>query len=208
MAKMCGYCVYMDTCDIKEGKNWCEKTDQYLFADSTDAENCRRYCERWRMDMHKGDEAIAAAKRYKEASTPYTPVGCYITTAVVNILGLKDDCPLLQTLRFLRGYYLQEDPQYRDLLETYDVYGPAIAEAIVHDEQAHKMAERLYVYLAKAQKLAARGHIESAIALYEDMTRGLIEKYVITAPTIGEVADQNYDQKSGGHGAFTMKKRS
>lgn len=206
MAKrQCAYCTYLDLHDKKDGQCKCEKDETYRFADSEDAENCRKYCERWRMDMAKGDEAIKEAKKYRENNSSYTSVGCFITTAVVEILNMKDNCPMMETLRFLRGYHMQNNPKYRTLLMKYDTLGPAIAAALKHDENAESVALDIIPYLIKAQKLTALDEIDAAIKLYEDMTDALIKRY-ISSYFIPEKAANLYDQENGGHGSFKLKR--
>ena len=65
---------------------------------------------------------------------------------------MKDDSPILESLRFMRGNHMQDNPEYRDLLMLYDVVGPVLAKAIKADENRRSVAEDIFVYLKKATK--------------------------------------------------------
>lgn len=187
---------------------WCEKKEKFMPANSEEAENCRGYWGRATYaDREAGAKAIKESEDFQKENSGYTSVGCYISTAVVSILKMKDDCPMLQTLRFLRGFYMQSDTHYKTILMTYDVVGPMIAKALWEDENREHVASDILLCLQNATKLVAHGNMEGAIAIYVDMTQNLIDLY---SPSfvIGAEAAKNYDQQSGGHGAFVMTKRS
>jgi len=208
-SKQCGYCVYMDTMKEKEGRFLCEKTGCYNFADSDEAENCRRYCERFRRDMYLGDNAIAKSKAYKEShSTNFKPTGlCYITTIVVHILGLGDKCEELMALRNLRDNFMQIHPAYKGMLLKYDVLGPLIARSIINDSDPTQIASILYNnFIKECTAKINKGDFEGAICFYNEMTELLIKKYVSNYMIPEKVYDM-YDQSCGGHGALVLKGR-
>ncbi len=208
MGNVCGNCRHfqIDNVDETTGISMCEKSCKYLPADDFLGDVCRDFTER-RYDVYKASRAIKNAQEYRAANKGYTSVGCFITTAVVEILGMKDDSPILESLRFMRGNHMQDNPEYRDLLMLYDVVGPVLAKAIKADENRRSVAEDIFVYLKKATKFIALDCFDEAIQLYRDMTEALMNKYDVKY-CIGDEAQKNYDQKSGGHGAFTIKKKN
>lgn len=207
MAKQCGYCVYMDTMREQEGRFYCEKTGCYNFADSNEAENCRRYCERFRRDMYLGDTAIAKSKAYKDShTTNFKPTGlCYITTLVVHILGLGDRCQELMSLRSLRDDFMQKSPEYKEMLLKYDVLGPIISRCILNDPNREQLAIDIFnVYIKYCAKKVQNGEFDQAVQFYNEMTETLINRY-ISGYMIPEVIYEKYDQHCGGHGSLIMK---
>ena len=198
MEEICANCNNWDVGRRRNpGELYCEKCKNWVIATQ---EKCSRF------ESLPFFGAYDKKERSTEAINEAKP-SCFITTAVVNILGLKDDCPLLEVLRFLRAQYMQPNPVYRDLLMTYDIAGPEIAESLRKDENRISVAEDILGYLKKARKLIAMEMIEEAIALYKEMTEQLMIKYGIRNPWIGERAQEAYDQSSGGRGAFVFAKR-
>ncbi len=208
MNKVCANCRHFAVDYVTDaGIAPCEKqNNENHYADDIIAQRCRDYSER-RYDIGKAERAFRDAKEYREKNRGYSSSGCFITTAVVHILGMRDDCTLLETLRFLRGHYMQCNPQYRELLLMYDTVGPALATAVNHDENNYAVAQDILIYLKKAQHLVALEMIDEAISLYKDMTERLMEKYMIRSCWIGDRVIENYDQLKGGHGAFTITKK-
>ena len=205
MSKQCGYCVYMDTMKEQEGKFWCEKHSKWNFANSTEAENCYRYCERFRKDMYLGDAAIKASKGYQDSHSSYKSEGCYITTVTVNILGLSDNCEELDTLRKFRKNYLQKLPSCKDLLIKYDAIGPILAKSISKDDNAFDVALDLFnIYIRGAVSYIKAGKYKEAIVLYSEMTNNLMRKY-LSSYMIPDGVRENYDMENAGHGKITMK---
>lgn len=205
MAKQCGYCVYLDVTREREGKFKCEKNNGFMFANSTEAENCYRYCQRFNRDMYKGDEAVRTSKNYQENHREYTAVGCYITTALVEILGMDDNCNDLNVLRVFRKEYLQKSAKFNELLAIYDGIGSTIARALKRDENSEQMAIDLYkIYIKECVKLIGQGKYDLAVEHYADMTNNLINKYIIRS-LIPDTIKENYDIQNGGHGYITLK---
>lgn len=204
MAKACGYCVYMDLNVMKDGKYQCERDKVFRFATSSDAQSCYKYCERFRRDMDRAEEAIKNSKRYQEANKSYEAVGCYITTVVVNILGESDTIELLMTLRKFRKEVLQVDPKYRDILFKYDALGPVLARAIVASKDRVSLAMDIYnIYLKGCKRYIEKGEYDKAVELYKELTNSLIERF-IGMKAVGSKVYESYDQQSGGHGAIKL----
>ena len=206
MSKQCGYCVYMDKMDYKEGKYKCEKDKCYKFATATDAENCRYYCEHFRRDMYLAEQAIETSKKYQAAHKNEVEPPCYITTIVVDILGFADDCKELKALRKLRKEVMQKDPKYQRLLVEYDALGPSLARLLSLRPDAFDFAADLYyIFIKEAAILAEIGDYEGAITLYSEMMNALVKEYV-TNYVIPEEVYKNYDMNSAGHGQVSINK--
>ena len=207
MAKrQCAYCVYLDPTKINEGKYKCEKDRNWHFANSEEAENCYRYCERFRKDMYLGDQCIRMSAAWQEKHKPTTYSGCYITTAVVEILGLPDDTYELEVLREFRKNYLQKNEEYHSLLFEYDVKGPVIAEALRISPDREKIALDLYnIYIKGTVAYIKLEDYASAIDLYVEMTNNLAKKY-LQSFAVGDKIKENYDIDNGGHGKLSLKK--
>lgn len=203
--KKCGYCTYLDISVIKEGKYYCEKTKEWKFATSSDAENCYRFCERFRSNFGKAEDAIKASAAWQKNNEPYTSIGCFITTAVVDILGIKDNCEDLMTLRKFRKEYLQSNPECRELLMKYDAVGPIIARAIKSDPNNEAIAlDMMDIFIGGCVDYVTNGKYAEAIVLYTEMVETLMSHYGVSY-VIGKNLIDQYDQSKGGHGSFMLK---
>ena len=149
-------------------------------------------------------EAIADADRYVKEHTNSGP--CFITTAIVHILGMDDTCEELQTLRVFRKNILQKDDKYRDLLLRYDAMGPVLARALACDEDRVQIAIDLFqIYIKGCVRYLKAGRVDDAIVLYTEMVERMISKYMLRREFIPEVARDSYVQDSGGHGVLHFK---
>lgn len=204
MVRQCGYCVYMDVSNIKEGQFKCEKKGVWKFANSDEANSCYSYCERFRKDMNLGDKAINESVSYIASHQSYNATGCYITTIVVNILGLPDNCIELETLRKFRCEYLQKDSKYADLLIKYDALGPVIARVIANLDNAFDVASDLYMAYIKGTVLYLKnGKIDEAIEIYTEMMNNLIKEY-LSSYLIPNTIKKDYDLSQSGHGRMAL----
>lgn len=204
MDRVCGWCAYMNPEVVKSGKYRCEKDDEWRYADSLDALNCYKFCERFWRDMDMVEEMIKNSRTSKSASNNESK--CYITTVIVDILGLPDDCHELETLRMFRKEILSKNPKYKKILMTYDALGPSLAGAIKRDERRNAIAEDLFmIYIRGSVNYIENGNYDAAVTLYSEMTENLIANY-ITTYAVGKEAEKTYDQETGGHGSFIMKK--
>lgn len=132
--------------------------------------------------------------------------GCFITTAVVKMLGYADDSKEMQNLRKIRSY-MNLNPEYQKLLVTYDVIGPIIAENLIQNER-FDLAEELFIYyIAPCSNLVEDGNYERAMHLYEEMIIRLSEQLGIDT-YIPEAIIKDYKNKSKalGHGKVLVKK--
>lgn len=205
----CAYCTYMDVTKEREGKFYCEKDRYYHFADEINSRNC--HCPRWRKDMYLGDDAIKTSREWKRAhggtsSSSSNLSGCFITTIVVNILGLDDNCEVLETLRKFRNNVLQKDEDFRELLMKYDVIGPKIAKILSTLDNKEEVAAEIYFdYLIPCIDAIKAGEYEQAVSVYTDMTNILASKYLSKENLqISENVYNAYDHSRGGHGRLAL----
>lgn len=197
MDKICGNCDNWDLCRRREpGELYCQKHNEWVLATT---EGCRYFRD---LPMFGGyDKKKRSTEAINEAKTH-----CFITTAIVHILGMADDCELLKTMRSLRSEHMQNNPEYRGLLVQYDVVGPIIADSLLRDERRMILAYAILYELQMVEKLAKLGMIKEAVDGYVAMTRSLMAMYGISY-VVGEEIEESYDQKNGGHGSFTITEK-
>lgn len=157
-------------------------------------DNSKGYCSWYRTYYYPGETCSHQKPREKSS-------GCYITTIVCNVLGLEDDCEVMQSLRGLRDCHLQNHEAGRIILLEYDVVGPEIAGLIEKEykETGDKtLWQRIYdTYLTETSRLVLLGNYQKATEKYIEMVRNLKEYFAIPEHHIDI---ENYDQKNGGHG--------
>ena len=129
--------------------------------------------------------------------------GCFITTMVCDVLGLADDCEVMQTLRKFRGDVLQKDEQYRDILFEYDTVGPKIAKEL-RDEDIGFVTAIYNIFLRPIVSLIKRNKKAEAIDNYTNMTRLLENFYSIS---LDDDFSEDYDYQNGGHGVKKLIKQ-
>ena len=203
MPIQCGECRYLDTKNIVDGQGWCERKEERRFADDTYADSCSKFFRLGWGHTSEGKQAIWEAEKYKKE---HSSSGCYITTAVVNILGFADNCETMNILRTFRRQVLQKDAKYRSILLQYDCVGPKIAFNLQRDENAYEVASDLYFsYLVKAVCAIKENDIDRAIAIYTAMTEKLISEYLQPNELIiSSDIEKNYNQSQGGHGRLSF----
>lgn len=158
MANYCGNCAHYD---LNQKEYWgdryyCTKTCKY--KESND-KACYNFVER----PEKG----------------YQPAGCFITTAVCEILGYTDDCELLVTLRNFRENYLKKTKEGRMILQEYDQVGPMIS-CYLRQEPVINSIVLTTKYIIPCVDLIKRKKYIEAIVLYETMVQTLKEQYNLT----------------------------
>ena len=221
----CGYCVYMDVTKLKEGRYYCKYLDDYQFADSKDSLVCKKECERFSKDKYLGDKAIEVSREWKkkngykedkedeiktvevvERESSFQYAGCFITTIVVRILGLDDNCEVLRVLRNFRNNKLQKEACYSGLLMDYDVIGPMISKKLCEDENREDLAIDLYFdYLVNCVDYLKIGDEERAVFKYIEMVNILKNHYFEgLSLELGSDVMESYDQSQGGHGRLSL----
>ena len=104
--------------------------------------------------------------------------GCYLTTAVCDILGKEDDCPTLEALRSFRDNYMKKHEECIPLLEDYDVVGPIISEKLAKDDNRVKIANAmLNIFINEALDAIKDKEYNAAIDTYENMTIYLMDYF-------------------------------
>lgn len=149
---------------------------------SANCDNCR-YMDY--EDRNKYDEAYCSnLRKYTSlvggcySGIPRDSGGCYLTTAMCQILGYDDNCDTLETLRGYRDWYMINNPLHYELLDEYKVVGPLIAEKLLND--THKMYivdEMITSYIAPALDFIFNERYEDALNTYIDMTSMLKSMY-------------------------------
>lgn len=104
--------------------------------------------------------------------------GCYLTTAVCDILGYDDDCPTLEALRAFRDNYMKKNEKYIPLLEDYDTVGPIISERLINDENRIKIAKTMFnIFIKESIEAINDKEYQAAIDTYENMTIYLMDYF-------------------------------
>lgn len=197
MAHTCSECTYLDLdkeYDPGDGRFWCETKYEWHYANEAE---CWRFCTAY-------SRSDSVAKSYKEYSESKQSSGssCFITTIVCEVLGLKDDNSVLNSLRKFRNNVMQEKEVYKNILAQYDIVGPIIANKIREDKERDTLAVALFnsSIVAVAEFINKKEYL-NAVKLYGEMTTGLIEYYNINREVSLEELSA-MDIKKSGHGVF------
>jgi len=107
----------------------------------------------------------------------WTKAGCFLTTSVVEYMGLADNGPELTAMRQLREYYIGV-PGYADLIQEYYQTSPAIITAI--NALADPSVEYTYIYntVVSVMNHINGGEWQQAHDLYMAMYMDLKTRYV------------------------------
>lgn len=144
---------------VKNGKFYCNKMHRYVLVKEP---SCNTYF----------------VKRDKNRPLRSPSNGCYITTAVVDVLGYEDDCEVLETLRAFRDNYMKKEEKYLPLLEDYNTVGRIISHKLEKDENKEKIANMMYNIFIKSSIDAIKDREYScAIGIYENMVYFLMDYY-------------------------------
>ena len=160
------------------------------------------YCEYYR-SYYDVEDSCEHQERINKSSESAT--GCFITTLVCDLMGLKDDCDTLNSLRFFRNEIMQKDSKYIDILYEYDHVGPKIAKCLKEDHEKGNMelAQLLYnTYLIPTVELIKNKKYSEAVESYTKMTKSLEQYYGIEAEAH---VPNGYDFTKGGHGKILIK---
>ena len=179
MAKTCADCIYLD---------WNNK--QTSSVDRRRCTECGIYIE----------PTSVTCRHFKERVNP-TNSGCFITTAVVDILGYKDDCYILQTLRNFRNDFLQKNPEFKNILLTYDKIGPQISVNLFHSDEKERISLIITeCYLIPICKLIKDGEYNSAINSYISMVKFLQNQVCVNDYIEGYRYNSSVRNEEMGHG--------
>lgn len=141
---------------------------------------------------------------------PYKSSGCFITTVCCNILGMEDDCALLNNFRGFRDNYLHNDPKYHDILKDYDNIGPKIACSIMQDPESEKIAKGIHdKVLLPINEMINNKEYECACESYYLLTLSLINyygfKHEYNSDKDNGLYDVGFDVMTSGHGKKLVK---
>lgn len=191
----CAACTYMGESADSYGKYYCDrKGERHLACDP----KCYNFCEAYR-------RSDSARKNMYENSRNHSSGGCYLTTAMCNILDYTDNNYYLQTLRKFRDTVLKTNVKYWPLLVTYDTIGPIIAKNLIKDIDDYEIAETLFkTYIKQAVLAIEEEKYETAINIYIAMTNTLAERYNIDLNVV-EINPEEIDIESLGHGKTKTK---
>lgn len=104
-------------------------------------------------------------------------VGCFLTTAAVEAVGLSDNCWELQTLRQFRDSWLSSTHQGSALIADYYRIAPDIVARINDTENARSTWLRTYAFGILPAAICVRlGRRDLALSLYRNMVRRLETK--------------------------------
>lgn len=94
------------------------------------------------------DAAITAGSfgmnKVVESIIPGGGPKCFLTTACVEVMGMKDDCWVLETARHFRDSYMISDPQKASEMVSYYTYAPTIVEKINLRDDSVKVWKSLF----------------------------------------------------------------
>ncbi len=100
--------------------------------------------------------------------------GCFVTTAVCDVIGLPDDCFELTQLRRFRDRWLFEQPGGSADIAHYYASAPAICEQLAGSASGQRSLLRLYWHYILPCAIAARlGTYRLARSRYTQMMRSL-----------------------------------
>jgi hypothetical protein len=172
----CAACTYLKEEVNSYGEYWCKRKGEYHKACDP---KCYNFCKAY----DRSDSARANMYDYSKSRS--SGGGCYITTAMCEILGYEDNNYYLQTLRSFRDNFLKKDRKYWGLLITYDIIGPAIAENLRKETMKISLAMALFDnYINKAVTAIEHEKYEEAITIYTNMTNNLANRYGLDSQTI------------------------
>lgn len=96
--------------------------------------------------------------------------GCFLTTAMCNILGKEDDCYELETLRKFRDNILKKTSYGKAIVEEYYKIAPGISVKLINHNDKESIA--LYMnnhYIIPIIVLINHKNYDSAINMYIEM---------------------------------------
>ena len=168
LEQFCASCTYLkEYCD-SYGKYWCERKGEDHYA-------CDARCYSWCEAYSRSD---SCRQNMYDNSKSHSGGGCYLTTAMCDILGYQDNNYYLQTLRLFRDTVLQKNRSYWPLLIAYDIVGPSIARELSEDKNNVAVATEMFDnYITKAVTAIETKKYEQATNIYIDMTNSLANRY-------------------------------
>ena len=168
---ICGHCLYLDL------------------------KNCRPngtcYCKEWRRyeDPKSGCCSDFALDYEKLRNSKY-----YITTYIVNVLGLGEESREYKTIQNLRDDTLETDSYYDGVLDVYDFVGPVVAVELSEDKEfgMQNCEIALESFIIPTCDAYEKGRTEEAVDIYMQMIKELMKVYGVTIESAVKAKDR-YD---------------
>lgn len=206
----CASCSWLGEDANYEGKYFCEDKGERRYA-------CDSKCYNWLEAYERSDYSRRNMYDYSHSHLGISDsVGCYLTTAMSNILGYEDNNYYLETLRKFRDETLKKDYVYIPLLLMYDVIGPQIAYELNKDPNKKSIAKMLFDdpkagYIQKAVIAIEENKIQDAIEIYVAMTQSLAKRYNINTNVLHihpeSINPDTIDINTLGHGKSRIKRK-
>ena len=112
--------------------------------------------------------------------------GCYITTAAVDHMGMKDDGPELGLLRGFRDNVMSQSPDGQAQVAEYDRVGPIIVQALNRRPDATQVYQTLFAnFIGPSIVAIAQGDMDSAHDYYAQMVEMLEQMVPEAAQALG-----------------------
>lgn len=100
--------------------------------------------------------------------------GCFVSTACCEVMGLRDDCEELQTLRHFRDAYLLASREGEKEVEAYYANSPRVLEKIRSEANSKETFRRIYHELVvPTVKMIHRKEYAAAHSHYSTFVRDL-----------------------------------
>ena len=136
------------------------------------------YCSKDEKDVDKYTINNYCDNSLNYRNCPIYRKGCYLTTAMCDILNLDDHSRTLDTLRDFRDSYMKNNDDCIPLLEDYDRVGPILSEKLLTDKNKSRTAHIMLIeYITPAIKSIDNKDYDNAIEIYKDMTLSLMDYY-------------------------------
>lgn len=162
--KQCQYCNNWDKRNQKTSSRlacWCREVRSY--KEPNEGRNCR----------------------YASSAPGYEFKGYYITTAALDVCDYKEDCEILQLIKYLRYDYMEQNPENLKLLKEYDIVGPIIAEHLKEENNNVEICLNLIQhYIMPTAIYVKSGFYDKAIEVYKSMVDYLKIKYSVLPESI------------------------
>ena len=116
--------------------------------------------------------------------------GCFVTTAVVDVMGEADDGPILTALRHLRDAYTVHNYRGTERIKVYYEIAPKIVFRIQKRSDAREIWESVYEeWIAPIHELIDQEKMQEADKKYSQMVLVLTGKYLLDDLNPGQKRD-------------------
>jgi hypothetical protein len=126
---------------------------------------------------HEDNEQYRKGWENNEKQEDQKSGGCFLTTACVEHMGLRDDCHELTTLRRFRDTYLITRADTRSLVAQYYCAAPDLVARISASPRAGELFADIFNRLQRIVQVVDEGHPEEAVTLYQAMFNKLSQEF-------------------------------